>query len=45
MKWFNINTFNIDEYIRCCYRGYGDCNEIIPGKILAFGGPFDNCIL
>ena len=39
LKWFDFQTFNIGEYERNSMKGWGDWNDIIPGKLLAFSGP------
>lgn len=40
-KWFDLKNFNIIDYERNSLRGWGDYNEIIPGKIIAFSGPLN----
>ena len=43
-RWFNIETFDAEEYKRMtCYTS-GDLNWIIPGEVIAFSGPVDQQI-
>ena len=45
MKWFNFTTFNVQEYETNSLKGFGDFNEILPGKMIAFSTPvFDRII-
>ena len=37
--WFNMETFNHDDYRWCESVANGDFNWIIPGKFIAFAGP------
>ena len=39
MSWFNFASFNVAEYERNSMKGWGDWNDIIPGKFIAFSGP------
>ena len=39
MNWFDFSTFNLSEYEKNSLKGWGDFNEIIPGKMIAFSTP------
>ena len=39
MKWFDFKTFNVSDYERNSMKGWGDWNEIVPNKFIAFSGP------
>ena len=41
MGWFNIKTFNVQEYEHYERVENGDLNWIIPGKFVAFSSPSD----
>ncbi|OMJ90266.1 hypothetical protein SteCoe_7377 [Stentor coeruleus] len=44
LHWFNISTFDLRSYETKEKIENGDCNWIIPNKILAFSSPSDNSI-
>lgn len=39
LDWFDIKTFNVDEYEHYEYVEHGDLNWILPGKFVAFCTP------
>lgn len=39
LGWFDLKTFNVDEYEHYEYVEHGDLNWIVPGKFLAFCTP------
>ena len=39
LKWFNVKTFNLQDYEFHEKVENGDSNWIIPGKFMAFSGP------
>ena len=39
LNWFDFPSFNVGEYERNSMKGWGDFNEIVPGKFIAFSTP------
>lgn len=44
MRWFDWNTFNLQEYEHFEQVEHGDLNTIIPGVFLAMAGPHESSI-
>ena len=41
LRWYDVRTFDVEEYLRYERVENGDLNWIVPGKFLAFSGPTD----